>query len=32
MIIQVPLCMGLDLPLVSEDPSWTVCDELLKKP
>ena len=23
--------MGLDAPLVSEDPSWTVCDELLKK-
>ena len=23
--------MGLDVPLVSEDPSWTVCDELLKK-
>ena len=23
--------MGLDAPMVSEDPSWTVCDELLKK-
>ena len=23
--------MGLDTPLVSENPSWTVCDELLKK-
>ena len=23
--------MGLDMPLVSEDPSWTVCDELLRK-
>ena len=23
--------MGLDAPLVSENPSWTVCDELLKK-
>lgn len=23
--------MGLDVPLVSEDPSWTVCNELLKK-
>ena len=23
--------MGLNMPLISEDPSWTVCDELLKK-
>ena len=23
--------IGLDMPLVSEDPLWTVCDELLKK-
>ena len=23
--------MGLDMPLVSEDPSWIVCDELLRK-